>query len=76
MAQITLYIDDATQARLREAAASRKVSQSQYVADLIRKATASDWPPAVLALAGAVPDFPLAESLRASLAPDPERHPG
>jgi hypothetical protein len=73
MAQITLYIDDATQARLREAAAARQVSQSQFVADLIRKATASEWPPEVLALIGSVPDFPLAEELRAGLPPDAPR---
>lgn len=75
MAQITLYIDDATQARLREAAEQRKVSQSQFVAELIRKATASQWPPEVLALAGSVPDFPLAEELRAGLPPDSPREP-
>jgi hypothetical protein len=73
MAQITLYIDENTQARLREAAASRKVSQSRFVAELIRKATAPQWPPEVLALAGAVPHFPLAEELRAGLPPVPER---
>lgn len=75
MAQITLYIDDATQARLREAAAERKVSQSQFVADLIRKATASAWPPEVLALAGSLPDFPSAEELRSGLPPDTPRGP-
>ena len=75
MAQITLYIDETTQARLREAAAQRDVSQSQYVADLIRRATAPDWPPEVLALAGAVPDFPLAEELRAGQQLDAERVP-
>lgn len=73
MAQITLYIDDTTQQRLREAAAQRKVSQSQFVAELIRKATASQWPPEVLALAGSIPDFPSAEELRASQPPDAER---
>jgi hypothetical protein len=73
VAQITLYIDDATQARLREAAAQRKVSQSQFVADLIRRATDNVWPPEALALIGAVPDFPLAEELRAGLPPDAER---
>ena len=73
MAQITLYIDDATQAKLREAAAERKVSQSQFVADLIRHATDDAWSAAVLALAGSVPDFPLADELRAGLPPDPER---
>lgn len=70
MAQITLYIDDATQQRLREAATQRQVSQSQFVADLIRKATASEWPPEVLELAGSLPDFPLADELRAGLPPD------
>ena len=73
MAQITLYIDDATQARLRNAAALREVSQSQFVADLIRHATAPDWPPEVLALAGSIPDFPLSEELRAGQPPDAER---
>ena len=73
MAQITLYIDEATQARLREAAAQRKVSQSQFVADLIRRATANAWPPEALAMFGSIPDFPMAEELRAGLPPDPER---
>jgi hypothetical protein len=70
MAQITLYIDDATQQRLREVAEARKVSQSQFVADLIRKATANEWPPEFYALAGSVPDFPNAEELRADDVPD------
>ena len=73
MAQITLYIDDATQARLREAEAQREVSQSQNLADLIRRATAADWPAEVVALAGSVPDFPLAEELRANQPPEAPR---
>jgi hypothetical protein len=73
MAQVTLYIDDATQKRLREVAALRNVSQSQFVADLIRKATANEWPPEALALIGSVPDFPTAEELRAGLPPDSPR---
>lgn len=75
MAQLTLYLDDATQARLREAAARRQISQSQFVAELIRHATADVWPDEVLALAGAVPDFPAAESLRAGQASDAHRVP-
>ncbi len=73
MAQITLYIDESTQRRLRDAATQRKVSQSQFVADLIRRATDDAWPAAVLALAGSVPDFPLAEELRSDLPADLER---
>lgn len=70
MGQITLYIDDTTQARLREAAASRAVSQSQFVAELIRRATDDRWPDAALALAGALPDFPDAAALRAGTGTD------
>jgi hypothetical protein len=73
MAQITLEIDDDTQTKLRDAAAQHKVSQSQFVADLIRRATANVWPADALALFGSVPDFPLAEELRASLPPDAVR---
>jgi hypothetical protein len=73
MAQITLYIDGETQQRLREAAARHKVSQSQFVANLIRSATADQWPREVLALAGSVPDFPDTERLRADQAADAER---
>ena len=58
MPQVTLYIDEATQARLREAAAQRKVSQSQFVAELIRNATANQWPAEVLALAGIAQSAP------------------
>lgn len=73
MAQVTLYIDDATQARLRAAALSRRVSQSQFVAELVRQATESTWPDAVLALAGSAPDFPDAQALRVALAEDTTR---
>jgi Ribbon-helix-helix protein, copG family len=73
MAQITLYIDDQIQRRLKEAAARRNVSQSQFVAELIRRATATEWPDEVLALFGSVPDFPLADELRAGLPPDSPR---
>jgi hypothetical protein len=73
MAQITLYVDERTQARLRDAAAQRGVSQSQFVAELIRRATDDVWPADVIALAGALPDFPLADELRAGLAPEADR---
>ena len=73
MAQITLYLEDPLMVRLREAAEQRKVSQSQFVADLIRRATAAQWPVEVLKMAGSIPDFPLADELRAGQPPDAER---
>jgi hypothetical protein len=73
VAQITLYIDDTTQARLREAAARRGVSQSQFVSELIRRAIDERWPEEVMALAGSVHDFPDASSLRSGAAADSPR---
>jgi hypothetical protein len=61
MAQITLYLDDATQALVDEAAKANGVSKSRWVADIIRTYAAHDWPQDCLALAGRFADFPLKE---------------
>ena len=59
MSQITLYLDDATQALVDQAAQASGVSKSRWVADLIRKHAAHEWPQDCLSLAGAFADFPL-----------------
>lgn len=59
MAQITLYLDDATQALVDQAAQANGVSKSRWVAEIIRKHASRQWPQAFLAAAGSIPDFPL-----------------
>jgi hypothetical protein len=59
MSQITLYLDDETQTLVDEAAAANGVSKSRWVADIIRKHAAHEWPQDCLALAGRFADFPL-----------------
>jgi len=59
MSHITLYLDDATQALLEQAAKAHGLSKSRWVADVIRKHAAHEWPQDYLALAGRFPDFPL-----------------
>jgi hypothetical protein len=44
MSQITLYLDDATQALVDQAAAANGMSKSRWVAEIIRKYAAHDWP--------------------------------
>ena len=44
MSQITLYLDDATQALVDNAARANGVSKSRWVADIIRKYAAHLWP--------------------------------
>ncbi len=61
MSQITLYLDDATQALVDQAALANGVSKSRWVADIIRKYAAQEWPQDCLALAGRFADFPLRE---------------
>lgn len=75
MAQITLYLDDELEARLRVAARSANLSQSRWVANLIAEKLHDEWPATVVALAGAWADIPEAEALRAELGQDAAREP-
>ena len=68
MSQITLYLDDATQALVEQAAQANGLSKSRWVAEIIRKYAAHEWPQDCLALAGRFADFPLHEE---STAPQP-----
>lgn len=61
MSQITLYLDDETQALVDHAARVNGVSKSRWVAGLIRMHARRQWPDAFLAAAGSMPDFPLLE---------------
>ena len=59
MSQITLYLDEATQALVDQAAVASGVSKSRWVAETIRRYAHDTWPTDVLALAGQFADFPL-----------------
>lgn len=69
MSQITLYLDEQTQAVVEQAAQANGVSKSRWVADIIRKYASYDWPKDCIALAGSFPDFPLRESDSTKLLP-------
>jgi hypothetical protein len=70
MPQITLYLDDATHALVEQAALANGVSKNRWVAGIIRKYAAHNWPQACLALAGRFPDFPLREESPVALPAD------
>lgn len=75
MGQVTLYLDAETEAKLREAAKTAGLSQSQWVVRLIRERTSSQWPESVRKLAGAWADFPTAEEIRSGQPEDLLREP-
>lgn len=59
MPQVTLYIDEDTDAKARAAAQAAGVSYSRWVVELIRARTRDEWPLAVRELAGSYRAFPL-----------------
>ena len=73
MPQVTIYLDAETAAKARAAARSAGISQSRWIAELIRRHAGSAWPDAVRRLAGACPAFPDSEDLRAGLGQDAPR---
>jgi len=73
MGQITIYLDAESEKHLREAAKRKGVSQSKWVAELIRKQTATEWPDDVAELAGAWGDLPEAEEIRRTSGKDSPR---
>lgn len=75
MGQITLYLDAETETKMKVAAKAAGVSQSRWVADLIREKAATHWPESIVRLAGAWADFPTAEEIRAGLGEDAPREP-
>jgi hypothetical protein len=75
MGQVTLYLDTETEERMKAAAQASGVSQSRWVADLIRDKTATEWPAWVAELLGSWPDLPSLEEIREGLPEDLPREP-
>ncbi|MEX2262006.1 MAG: hypothetical protein WD696_08635 [Bryobacteraceae bacterium] len=73
MGQVTIYLDEETERRIKTAAESAGMSLSKWVSNVVREKTENIWPEAVLKLAGAWPDFPEAEELRQSQPADTHR---
>jgi hypothetical protein len=73
MAQVTIYLDDAAEKRVKAAARKAGVSVSRWVAELVENRTRTEWPAEVRQLAGAWPDFPELEEIRPGGAKDRAR---
>lgn len=73
MAHLTIYLPDEVDRQVRKAAKESKVSVSKWVADRVGNSVATEWPAEFLSLAGAFPDFPDIEELRAGYGEDVPR---
>ena len=70
MSQVTLYLDDETDQKLRKAARQAGLSRSQWLARLIREKTRNDWPDEVREAAGSWGEFPDIDALRSGQGDD------
>ena len=70
MAQVTIYLENELEEKMREFVKSKQISQSKWIASLIREKLQTEWPESIVSLAGAWQDLPLAEELRAEMGQD------
>jgi hypothetical protein len=73
MGQVTIYLNSDTEKKARAAARAERVSLSKWVAGRIERGTRSEWPEQVRRLAGAWPDMPTVEQIRAKYGKDVKR---
>ncbi len=64
MAQVTIYLNDAAEKRVKLAARKAGVSVSRWIAGLVENRTRTEWPAEARELAGAWPDFPDLKEIR------------
>ena len=73
MGQVTIYVDDELETKLKTEAKAAGVSVSRWVAEIIQKQTENHWPDSVKALSGAWKDFPNLDDIRTTKANDVPR---
>lgn len=74
MGQVTIYLDNETEHKLKKAAQSSHLSVSKWIAGIIEEKVATEWPQEVVSLAGCwKEDFPTIEEIRSSPGHDSPR---
>ena len=74
MGQVTIYLDNNLEAKMKQAARSSNLSVRKWVAGIIQEKTAEEWPRDIVELAGSWgDDFPTIEELRDGSAQDTTR---
>jgi hypothetical protein len=66
MGQVTIYLDEQTDKKLRQAVEQSGLSKSQWITRLIKEKTATEWPDVVREMVGEWQDVPEQEEIRIS----------
>ncbi len=75
MANVTIYLPDEVESKIRSAAQKDQVSVSRWIAARIARLVDDGPPNELLELAGAFPEFPDIEELRSGYGADAPREP-
>ena len=71
MGQVTIYLDNETENKLKKAAKSSHLSVSKWIAGIIKEKIMTEWPQDVVELAGSwKEDFPTLEKIRSNIGHD------
>ena len=70
MGQVTIYLDNDSEAMMKQAAKEAGMPVSRWLSELVRAKTRNEWPLVVRQAAGAWSDFPDAAALRAGQGQD------
>lgn len=73
MGQVTIYLDNDSEKRMKQAANAAGMPISRWMARLVYEKTHNEWPQAVREAAGAWKDFPEPAELRQKMADDAPR---
>ena len=73
MAQITIYINNDLESKIKEVANSLDTSISKYITTVIERNISNNWNPKIKNLAGSWSDFPMIEEIRNDNAKDFKR---
>ncbi|MBE0502200.1 MAG: CopG family transcriptional regulator [Desulfuromonadales bacterium] len=74
MGQVTIYLDNETEHKLKEAAKSSQLSVSKWIAGVIEEKIQTEWPQDIVTLAGSWKnDFPTIEEIRSDIGHDSHR---
>ena len=74
MGQVTIYLDNEIEDKLKKAAKSSKVSVSKWIGEIIKEKISTEWPQDVAGLAGSwKDDFPTLKEIRSTSGVDTQR---
>lgn len=74
MGQVTIYLDNATENKMKKAAKASHLSVSKWIARIVEEKISTEWPQDIIDLAGSwKDDFPTIQEIRATVGHDSPR---